>query len=874
VLSGSYDTTLILWDAATGAIVRRFEGHADRVRAVAFSPDGQYAASGADDGAVLIWDVATGEIVRRIDTGAASVRAVAFSHDGRGVLAGLVDASLVLWDVATGNEQRRFTGHADTVLTAAFSPDGDAILSGGADNALILWDAATGQPRATLAHGAPVFGAAFSLDGARAISGTSAGDVILWDLATGQQVRRYVGHGGAVYSVAFRPDGGAVVTGSADTRVAVWRVDSSLHTLIDWTYANRYVRDITCEEREQYRVEPLCDEEAQAVAMVSSPTPYPTPAPTITPLATASPTALPPTEEPASSPTDLPTTTDQPSAAPTGTPTATPSETPAPSEPAALAATATTALAATATPTRQPPSATRTPTASPTVEPSDTPAPTDPPTSAPPTATAVPGPDRAPVILTYDAQTLALINRSGEVIDVSGLTFIQAANGERLTFESDDWGGGSQPPNTLPPGDCFQVWTTTITTTSLPRPDACGTRHAWREAAPPRWFWISDDPAATFEVRRADDILATCVVGAGECLVSLQPGEMASAVAAAPTPTAPAATATLRPAVEPTDTMPPDPTATPSQTPTPPPTATATAAPSATPAPTGDAGADGADEAPVILVYDGDAFALINRSDQPVDVSGLTFARTDADGRRLSFSSNQWGGGSQPPDALPPGDCFQIWRSGLASTAGLQPGTCALRHAWREVGPLRWFWFGGDPDAVFEVRRETDLLVTCPLGGGTCALPLASEAAPAPVTPVPTAAANALGGAVLLVYDEQTLALINRSDQPVDVSGLAFIGVGADGERLVFESDRWSGGSQPPGALPPGDCFQVWTTGLTNTTIARPSVCDTRHAWREIAPRREFWISDDPAATFEVRHDDDILATCAVGARACAFDPQ
>ncbi len=880
ILSGSYDTTLILWDAATGAIVRRFEGHADRVRAVAFSPDGQVAASGGDDGAVLVWDVATGEVVRRIETGAASVRAVAFSRDGRDVLAGLVDASLVLWDVATGEEQRRFTGHADTVLTASFSPDGAAILSGGADNALILWDAATGQPRATFAHEAPVFGAAFSPDGTRAIAGTNDGDVILWDLATGQQVRRYIGHNGAVYSVAFRPDGGAVVSGSADTRVAVWRIDSSLGALIDWTYANRYVRDITCAEREQYRVEPLCDEEQeQAVAMVSTATPYPTPAPTITPLATASPTALPPTEAPASTPTDLPTATA------TGTPTAAPSDTlaPAPSQPAAQAesaavqppatATETATATLTLTPTVEP-SATGTPTASPTVAPSDTSAPADTPTTAPPTATALPGPDRAPVILTYDAQTLVLRNRSGDVIDVSGLTFIQAVAGsERLSFESDDWDGGSQPPNTLPPGDCFQVWTTTIATATLPRPADCGTRHAWREAAPPRWFWISDDPAATFEVRRADDILATCVVGAGECLVSLQPGDVASA-AAAPAPTEPATTATLRPTVEVTEAAPPAATPAPSTTPTLAPTATPTAtaatpAVTRTPAPTRSASADGP---PVILVYDGDAFALINRSDRPVDVSGLTFARTDATGRRLSFSSDQWSGGSQPPSALPPGDCFQIWRSGLASTADLQPLSCARRHAWSEVGPLRWFWFGGDADAVFEVRRDDDLLATCPLGAGTCELPLASEAAPVPVTPLPTTAADALDGAILLTYDDQTLALINRADQPVDVSGLAFIRAGEAGERLVFESDQWSGGSQPPSALPPGDCFQIWTTGLASGSPPRPDGCDTRHAWREVAPSREFWTGGDPGATFEVRRDDDILATCSIGARACAFD--
>ena len=37
--------------------------------------------------------------------------------------------------------------------------------------------------------------------------------------------------------------------------------DLPLDELIDWTHANRYLRELTCDEREQYRVEPLCDAE-------------------------------------------------------------------------------------------------------------------------------------------------------------------------------------------------------------------------------------------------------------------------------------------------------------------------------------------------------------------------------------------------------------------------------------------------------------------------------------------------------------------------------------------------------------------------------------------------------------------------------------
>ena len=41
VLSGSGDKTVKLWDAATGRLVRTFEGHSDWVNSVAFSQIGR-----------------------------------------------------------------------------------------------------------------------------------------------------------------------------------------------------------------------------------------------------------------------------------------------------------------------------------------------------------------------------------------------------------------------------------------------------------------------------------------------------------------------------------------------------------------------------------------------------------------------------------------------------------------------------------------------------------------------------------------------------------------------------------------------------------------------------------------------------------------
>ena len=72
-----------------------------------------------------------------------------------------------------------------------------------------------------------------------------------------------------MFGLLFSPDDQSAYSASLDGALIEWQIaDPSLDETIDWTYANRYIRGLTCEEREQYRVEPLCElEEAVSTAM-------------------------------------------------------------------------------------------------------------------------------------------------------------------------------------------------------------------------------------------------------------------------------------------------------------------------------------------------------------------------------------------------------------------------------------------------------------------------------------------------------------------------------------------------------------------------------------------------------------------------------
>ena len=89
------------------------------------------------------------------------------------------------------------------------------------------------------------------------LGGSLNGTNSIWRVDTGEEIRRY--GGGVVKSPRFTPDGRQAVVGYQNGRVELWRIDTTLDDLLTWTRNNRYILELTCEQRELYRVEPLCE---------------------------------------------------------------------------------------------------------------------------------------------------------------------------------------------------------------------------------------------------------------------------------------------------------------------------------------------------------------------------------------------------------------------------------------------------------------------------------------------------------------------------------------------------------------------------------------------------------------------------------------
>jgi WD40 repeat protein len=152
-LSGHFDSTLKLWEIATGRCLQTLEGHANAILAVYLSSNCSWALSAggsisgrSGDTTLKLWEVASGRTLRTLKGHAGGVNSVCLSGDSRWALSGSEDMTLKLWEIATGRCLRTFEGHKHYVRSVCLSNDSHwAISAGGIDKTFRLWEVATGR---------------------------------------------------------------------------------------------------------------------------------------------------------------------------------------------------------------------------------------------------------------------------------------------------------------------------------------------------------------------------------------------------------------------------------------------------------------------------------------------------------------------------------------------------------------------------------------------------------------------------------------------------------------------------------------------------------------------------------------------------------
>jgi WD40 repeat protein len=268
--SSSYDGTFRIWDAQTGAELRRFDAHSNGVYCIAVSGDGTRLASAGsaedDETTIKLWNARTGTLLKTFPGhGQHHVADVEFSADGLMLVSAGWDGTVRRYNIASG-EVHSLTGHQQGAWSLVISPDGSRVASVGGngiirlntlqgvdvlsfrgehkhlranavafspdgrrlagafdDGAVKLWDATTGRElRSFFVHDDDVDCVAFSPDGTRLALAGKDHAVTIWDLHEERALFQLIGHTAGVDRIAFSPDGSRVVSASDDRTIKIW----------------------------------------------------------------------------------------------------------------------------------------------------------------------------------------------------------------------------------------------------------------------------------------------------------------------------------------------------------------------------------------------------------------------------------------------------------------------------------------------------------------------------------------------------------------------------------------------------------------------------------------------------------------------------
>ncbi len=245
--TASMDNTAALWDLADPQHPRRFAElpHADDVRAVEFSPNGELLATASKDGTVSLWRVTGTKSAEKAGDlpKSSELNDLAFSRDNTTLvtasgLIGAVGGQVLVWDVTDpARPDRRYElGQCGGASTVAFSPDGHTVAVGEVCG-LRLWDVSDRAAPEELAHLDNASGAealAFNPDGtvlaaAGAKQQRESYDharettLMLVDVSRPRQPHRVgTAAAGILDDLAFSPDGHTLAT--AGSMPLLWDV--------------------------------------------------------------------------------------------------------------------------------------------------------------------------------------------------------------------------------------------------------------------------------------------------------------------------------------------------------------------------------------------------------------------------------------------------------------------------------------------------------------------------------------------------------------------------------------------------------------------------------------------------------------------------
>ncbi|XP_034933773.1 NACHT domain- and WD repeat-containing protein 1 [Chelonus insularis] len=232
-----------LWHVMSGQLVHTFKGHSNPISCLAVTQQSQYLLTGSEDTSIIVWDMKELSLKRRICEHIAPVLTVTPALNNSVIVSGGEDSRIIATSLLNGQVLMKVDHHRGPVTTVKVDSAGDVLISGSADSTVCLWSLENFQLLNTISLPSPVAILDVSVDSVFLLAVCEDDKLYLRSLATGTEIHNLRGHQGPVKSLSIAKDCRRAVAGGTDGRVSILDMHSGK---LMRALSTNYSVDITC----------------------------------------------------------------------------------------------------------------------------------------------------------------------------------------------------------------------------------------------------------------------------------------------------------------------------------------------------------------------------------------------------------------------------------------------------------------------------------------------------------------------------------------------------------------------------------------------------------------------------------------------------